>query len=334
MARSWRQIHLAAAVEAGRAHQELGTDLTRRIDPFAALEAAGIVVMRRRLDGVSGIYVPPNAAPDAAPGVLINAVHPLSRQRFTAAHELCHHRRDQAFIIDTHTEWIARGETGYPERERFAEAFAAWFLMPQRLVAATLAGLGFQADQLTPEGAYAVALELGTSYQATVCHLATMNLISATQRDRLLRSTPQAIKLQLGGVEAMADSWKDVWVVRPSRPDWEIGALAGDALLIEIPEAPSSGFRWQLAEVPDGLALVRDEYHPPEVQGHADPILGGRGQHRFLLRIDTAGRREVRWELRRPWQRDEAAETFAVAIAADAGPTAGIVLPHQLVSAA
>ena len=101
-----------------------------------------------------------------------------------------------------------------------------------------------------------------------------------------------------------------------------------------MPEAPSSGYRWQLAEMPDGLALVRDEYRPPEAHGVAEPVLGGRGQHRFLLRIDTAGRRAIRWELRRPWQRDAAAETFAVAIAADLGPTTGVVLPHQLVSAA
>lgn len=328
MARTWHQIHLLAALEAARAHQELGVDTSRPIDPFAALAAAGVLVMRQRLDHVAGVYLPADET-GGVPGVLINVAHPPSRQRFTAAHELAHHRRDHQATLDVDTEWIARGEDGTSDRERLAEAFAAWFLMPKRLVVATLAGLGLEAPRLQPAGAYALALELGTSYEATVRHLADMHLIVAAHRDRLLRSTPQAIKRELGAVDVMADSWKDTWVIRPSRPAWIVSALEGDAVIMELPAAPSSGYLWEAIALPDSLEFVRDEYRPED-----EAALGGEGTHRFYFRVEGAGRRHVRLEMRRPWQRAAPAEAVEVEITAAPGPTAGIVQPNQLLLAA
>jgi Zn-dependent peptidase ImmA (M78 family) len=109
VALSWRQVHLAAAAEAARAHRELGIDPTQPVDPLAALDTSGVLVFRRRLDGVAGLYLPAKVA-GGVPGVLINVVHPATKQRFTAAHELWHHRRDRAVVLDIETEWMARGE--------------------------------------------------------------------------------------------------------------------------------------------------------------------------------------------------------------------------------
>ena len=107
MALSWNRVHLIAAREALEAHRDLHTDLSERIDPFAALATAGVVVFRRPLGRLAGAYIAANATDGSAPGVLIHAGHPLSRQRYTAAHELCHHRRDHATIFDEDTEWLA-----------------------------------------------------------------------------------------------------------------------------------------------------------------------------------------------------------------------------------
>src|SRR6266508_3092921 len=144
---SWPQVHRIAATEAMRAHRELHIDPTRRVDPLAALDAAGLLVIRRRLYGVAGLYLPGHAAGGPA-GVLINVVHPPTKQRFTAAHELWHHRRDREAVLDADTEWIARGENRHSDRERLAEAFAAWFLMPRRLVRAVLDEIGISPSAL------------------------------------------------------------------------------------------------------------------------------------------------------------------------------------------
>src|SRR6266567_3398359 len=134
MALSWRQIHLTALAEATRTHRDLEIDTERRIDPFAALELSGVLVMRRALDHLAGMYIPADLTDEGIPGVLVNVMHPASKQRYTAAHELSHHRRDRQLVLDRDTEWMGRGENRGSDTERFAEAFAAWFLMPSRLV--------------------------------------------------------------------------------------------------------------------------------------------------------------------------------------------------------
>ena len=118
----------------------------RRIDPFAALANAGVVVFRRSLGRLAGAYIAANPSDGSAPGVLIHAGHPLSKQRYTAAHELCHHRRDHATIFDEDTEWLTRGDDRQSDRERIAEAFAAWFLMPPALVTQVITQLGLRTS--------------------------------------------------------------------------------------------------------------------------------------------------------------------------------------------
>lgn len=142
MTRFWSQIHLIAAREAQCAFVDLAVDTLRRVDPFGAMVAAGVLVLHRPLDGLAGMYLPGDPASDTRPGVLINVVHPISKRRYTAAHELAHHRRDRQVVLDAETEWIARGARPTSDRERIAVAFAAWFLMPRRLVTATMQRLG------------------------------------------------------------------------------------------------------------------------------------------------------------------------------------------------
>ena len=320
---AWERVQLIAAAEAARAHRELRIDRSRRVDPFAALEASGVVVLRRPLDRLAGLYLPGNPSSGEPAGVLINAHHPLSKQRFTAAHELAHHRKDREAVLDEDTEWIARGNGLAEDRERIAEAFASWFLMPYQLVDALLGELGLPAHQLSAEDVYALSLEMGTSYAATVGHLANLKRLARTRRDQLQRVSPQAIKSALGALGTIADAWKNAWLVRSHRSDLKVTPLQGDAVVVEVPEAPSSGYLWQPTSVPSGITLVHDEYRAPD--GEA---LGGRGLHRFMFRVDAPGRRRLHLEMRRPWQSGAAAEVFEVDIAADPQPTVGLVQPR------
>ncbi len=329
MVLNWKMLHLRAYREARQAHTELTIDISRRIDPFAALEASRIVVMRQKLDGVAGLYIPPDQDEEAPAGVLISSVHPLSRQRFTAAHELSHHRRDKQLIVDRQTGLAARGGTGIPEIERFADAFASWFLMPPSLVEATLAALDLQAARLTPRGAYLLSLELGTSYDATVYHLLDMEMLHRTQANQLLRSTPQSIKQSMGVADVLADAWRDVWLVGSERPKGSIQPIAGDAVVIEVAEIPSSGYIWLPAPLPEGIDLVREEYRDED-----DRAAGGRGVHRFVFRVASPGQQDVFLEMRRPWQNDSTAEVVRVPIVSSARPGIGIVEPLTLVQRA
>jgi len=82
MSLPWSRIHLLAAAEAARAHRSLKVDTSGQIDPFSALDAAGVLVFRRRLDHLAGLYLPPDPQEGRdVPAVLINLAHPPSKQR-------------------------------------------------------------------------------------------------------------------------------------------------------------------------------------------------------------------------------------------------------------
>jgi Zn-dependent peptidase ImmA (M78 family)/predicted secreted protein len=327
MALSWPQLHLAAAREAMRAHRELGIDTSRRIDPFEALSRSGIVVLRRRLDRMAGLYIPGDPRTGRPDGVLINAAHPPSKQRYTAAHELAHHRRDRRAVLDKDTEWLGRGGEE-SEQERFAEAFAAWFLMPKDLVQRTLDRLELMPTSLDAGGAYALSLELGTSYRATVNHLGDIRLIGSAQRQHLLGVSPQTVKQSLGASDVAADAWKDIWLIGSSLNLHQIHPMEGDALVLALPEIPSSGYLWQAAELPSWLELVRDEYRvAPE------EFVGGHGEHRFFIRVGGRGYQRVRFSMSRPWQPDAVAESFQLDIVAQPQPDPGEVQPEFLAAA-
>lgn len=327
---SWRNIHLRAVREAARAHRDLHIDTSRAVEPFAALDASGVVVFRRRLDGIAGLYLPGDSAA-SVPGVLINAAHPITKQRFTAAHELWHHRRDRTAVIDSETEWFARGGGQASDRERLAEAFAAWFLMPRRLIEARMTARGLSGDRLDAHEIYGLALDMGTSYMATVHHLGDLGVLDLGRRDNLARIAPQRIKRELGGQDAIADAWKDVRLVRVRDGERmaEVHAEQGDAVILEVPETPSSGYVWATSAVPPELVLLWDEYMTPD-----ERAIGATSRHRFLFRVDAAVRGLLQIELRRPWEVRPPAESVQVHITADPAPTSGLVRPSLLSSAA
>lgn len=63
------------------------------ISPFAFLKAEGILFKLVGFNKLEGVYIPASEEDDS-PVVGINVNRPITRQRFTAAHELCHHFRD------------------------------------------------------------------------------------------------------------------------------------------------------------------------------------------------------------------------------------------------
>ncbi len=95
------------------------------IDPFKLLDSFGVVYQFRNFDKLEGVYIVPESADDIAIVGINNVNRPITRQRFTAAHELCHH------IKDRHTQDpIVCPSSGKNSVEQFADRFASALLMP------------------------------------------------------------------------------------------------------------------------------------------------------------------------------------------------------------
>jgi Zn-dependent peptidase ImmA (M78 family) len=92
------------------------------INPFKMLKDEGILFSLMDFKKLEGVYVPASSLEDV-PLVGINVNRPITRQRFSAAHELCHHFRDS-------DKQISCPIGAKNSVERFAENFAVALLMP------------------------------------------------------------------------------------------------------------------------------------------------------------------------------------------------------------
>ncbi len=93
------------------------------INPFSLLKDEGILFTLSDFHKLEGVYICA-ASVDDIPIVGINAKRPITRQRFTAVHELCHHFR----YADKQVSCPIGGKK--TKIEEFAEGFAAAVLMP------------------------------------------------------------------------------------------------------------------------------------------------------------------------------------------------------------
>lgn len=127
----------AAGEQAGtEARRALGLNESQPLDDvLRSLErTTPLQVFVRPLgDGIAGAFW----LVEDTPFVIVNADHPVERQRFTLAHEFGHFRMGHGNRVDQTVDWGDRDP-----REVEANAFAAAFLMPPAAVAEVLARLG------------------------------------------------------------------------------------------------------------------------------------------------------------------------------------------------
>lgn len=133
------------------------------VNPFKILKDMGILFSFRTFRTYEGVYIPAEDANDV-PVVGINADRPITRQRYTAAHELCHHLKDakQEYVCDI------RKMTSV---ERYAERFAAELLMPRNQLVEQVAL--YEIDgHVSFANALKIADYFGVSFSACVNQLA------------------------------------------------------------------------------------------------------------------------------------------------------------------
>ena len=96
------------------------------IDPFKLLKSEGVIIAFKEFDRLEGIIINDS---DNVTIVGINNNRPLSRQRFSAAHEYCHYLVDLN-RVNGETDTIQCFSNSNSKREKYAEKFAAHLLMP------------------------------------------------------------------------------------------------------------------------------------------------------------------------------------------------------------
>ncbi|MDO4940011.1 MAG: ImmA/IrrE family metallo-endopeptidase [Lachnospiraceae bacterium] len=150
------------------------------INPFKMLKDEGILFSLSSFNKLEGVYVPAESDEDIAV-VGININRPITRQRFTAAHELCHHFRD------------ANKQVSCPIGKRkgkiedFAEKFAAALLMPLSELRAQVNKHRNNGKDISFDAVLEIADYFGVSFEACLFRIAYS--ISLQQMKRWSHST-------------------------------------------------------------------------------------------------------------------------------------------------
>lgn len=327
--RELQQAHLRASLAAARQHAALATDQSQRVDIFGIIERDGVWLAFQNLDVLYGLFL----RDGETTGIVLNAHHPLSLQRYTAAHEYGHYVLNHSASADAAEQIIYRrgkGWRGLDLREVEAQTFAAYFLMPPEFVMTTLRRLHLTDPQdIKPVEAYKLSLELGASYSATATHLANLGVITRQAADGLLERQPRDIKIELGLGVAPETSRADVWPLREGDSGRLLPSRVDDELVVELPETPTSGYIWTLTAPAEGgnppLIMARSTYRVPSNsdERHGER-LGGTGWRQFVFRIAQPGPHHLQLVKRRPWQEGGPKETFDLTLDALAGYEVGV----------
>ena len=134
------------------------------INPFQMLKDEGVLFSLMNFKKLEGVYIPASSSDDV-PTVGINANRPITRQRFSAAHELCHHFRD----ADKQISCPIGSKNAI---ERFAEGFAAALLMPVGELRAQVNKRKNSNHNISFDDVLEIADYFGVSFQACLFRIA------------------------------------------------------------------------------------------------------------------------------------------------------------------
>jgi IrrE N-terminal-like domain len=277
---SWLEAHRIANIAAAQAHHELGVDLTgTRVDIIDAIRAYGPDLMWQPMPTLFGAYLNEDGS---TPGFLINSELPRGARRHTAAHELGHAYLKHSTTVDDGStiETVFADEVdaippanrrrAWPDQEKTAEAFAAWFLMPRRVLAAALNVLELNRPG-SPADVYRLSLLVGTSYRSTLRHLPNVRLATNQSCNAWARVSPGRIKAQLDhGAPKPASRRPDVHVLTNSHNGLTLELEPGDRLVMPCAVAMTlDPPKWLLPLPVDGdESVVFEVAHLAEAQIH------------------------------------------------------------------
>jgi len=137
---------------------ELEIDQEQPIDVFDSITRLGLWLVFTPLKTLLGAIVPQGDG-----GIMITTERQPGIHRYTAAHEIGHWELDHdRTAFDTYDDVLNPAAN---ERERLAQWFASYFLMPPPLVHATASRHLVRPDtDVSPAQAYLVARDMHVSY--------------------------------------------------------------------------------------------------------------------------------------------------------------------------
>lgn len=89
-----------------------------------------------------------------------------------------------------------------------------------------------------------------------------------------------------------------------------VSANVGDTLTIELPEIPSTGYRWS----PDSTGATFLLFSGDEFQLGTQSAIGGGGTHTFRFSAQQSGTGQIRCILARPWEQGSPRDTFSIQV--------------------
>jgi predicted secreted protein len=91
-----------------------------------------------------------------------------------------------------------------------------------------------------------------------------------------------------------------------------ITAAAGDTVVVQLPETPTTGFRWQLAEAGSNILTSAGDYFELAAQTG----VGGGGVRTWRFTVARPGTAELEFKLARSWEAGAARSAFRVRVKA------------------
>lgn len=176
-------------------HYFKGQAISYPINPFQILIDEGVHFAVRDFGKLEGVFIPTKNQEDI-PIVGINLNRPITRQRFTAAHELCHFFRDSE-------EQICPISGTKSAIEKFADCFASGVLMP-------LSELRLQVRKREKEGyvdfdnILEIANYFGVSFESCLFRIAYLihavqgNTEASELKKRIRKYKPDTQRKELG----------------------------------------------------------------------------------------------------------------------------------------
>ncbi|MBT2234416.1 ImmA/IrrE family metallo-endopeptidase [Nonomuraea sp. NEAU-A123] len=237
---TWGLAHGRAMIRAAQAHRDLDLDQSRYVDVYQALHRAGLMVICTPMSALFGAYLPAAVGSGGRKaGVLLNSHRSVIDQRHSAAHELGHHVFGHGECVSEGSQVFEDNDPGaWPVREKEAEAFAAWFLMPRVATRKVIAALGVEAIT-RPDEVYQIGLHLGTSYQGTLRHLASLKLISSANARSWARLPRGKVRARAVG-RAASSPGNDIWVLGPAAHGATLHVRPGDRLVVSLSSTTDS----------------------------------------------------------------------------------------------
>lgn len=228
---NWLIAHRVAGIAAANLRRRLNLSEDGYVDAFTALARCGLVVSGQDMPRLFGMYYPPG--PTRYGGICLNSTMGQTTIRHTAAHELGHaelgHDRCLAEGLDPVSTVPAQQ---WPDEEKQAEAFAAWFLMPIRAVKATLTRLGLDVPREAVD-VYQLSLHLGTSYRGTLRHLQHLRMVTPGAARGWSRVQPLRLRARLSGQADQPPA--RVWDLTGLTEGSHLPVEQGDRLIVRAP---------------------------------------------------------------------------------------------------